>query len=479
MSNNIKQEKDFFLKIQRGLSNDFVRIDKSFVPELTSNNLNRFYDDDTLCWFARLKINNHNTVYYFGDNIEDKENIIPKLILKYNSDPNKSTLKLNKNKLFIKIKDFDNDYIINLNKELKKISNQLSIASNSKLKKKGIYYLIFDEINSNFLRNVEKLIKLIDFEVNFEKNYLLLNHDENLNEEYNENVFTDNNSNSDKPKINNYEKFMYSEDYYTINKENIDIEYRSKLTIFKQNLKIIKFIKYLKELPFKQEFITAIIEYLFKIDENEDYFLNDTFYKYNLSFDEVMKLFYNVLNECKNLDQSKLFLAFSIFKQKVIEKLTMYHSKINIPIDNTDYNEIFDEDISNYIFNEVDLSDFEVPIKNNIDINVPAETHLETSKNISLNENQQNIFDKILKLKETPKFKFYLIPSYGISDHDLTDILNEIKKDISENQFNQNNSLEDNFEEYIKNFVSNNDANSVKKYFENYLGSSEFNELLN
>ena len=481
MSNKIKQEKDFFSKIQKDLSNDYIRIDKSFVPKLVSNKLNRFYDDNTLCWFARLKINDDNTIYYFGDNIEDKENVIPKLILKFNSESNKSTIKFNKNKLFVLIKDSDNDFMINLNKKLKEISDELSIASTSKLKKNGIYYLIFDEIN-NFLINVEKLIKVIDFDVNLDKNYLLINHEEILNDEYNENTVSDNNLKSDDSIINNYAAVNDSDDFYGTNKgpmeENFDEEYRSKLFIFKQNLKIIKFIKNLNELSFKQEFKIAIIDYLFKTDENGDYFLNNSFYKYNIPFDEVMKLFYKVLDECDDLDQSRLFISFSLFKQKVIEKLTRYYSKINIPTDNIKYNEIFKEDISNYIFKEAELSNSEVIVKNNPDVNSPAEIRIETS-DISLNEDQQEIFDKFLKLKETPKFKFYLIPSYGISDGDLTDILNDIKKDLSNNQFNENDSIEDAFEYYIKNFVASSNSNSVKRYLENYLGSTEFNELLN
>ena len=46
MGDLIKKEKELFLSLQNNYSNDYIRINKSFVPKLHSNKLNRFYSEE-------------------------------------------------------------------------------------------------------------------------------------------------------------------------------------------------------------------------------------------------------------------------------------------------------------------------------------------------------------------------------------------------------------------------------------------------
>ena len=104
MQDLIKKEKKLFSTLQYNLLNDFIRIDKSFIPNLVSNKLNRFYSEENSFWFARLKIKDTKTIYYFGSD-DDNENLIkPDLILNFNAESKFSPIKFFKDTVAIRAK---------------------------------------------------------------------------------------------------------------------------------------------------------------------------------------------------------------------------------------------------------------------------------------------------------------------------------------------------------------------------------------
>ena len=480
----IKREKDFFSKIQADLSNDFIRLNKSFVPKRLSNKVNRFYMEDNSFWFARLKINDGNVLYYFGRKIEDNDNVIPELILKFNSDSNKSSIRFNKNKFLVRIKHSDNDYIINLKKHLKEISNELSIVTNDNLKKKGFYYLVFN--NSNFLNNLKKVLDLVKFNVNFEKNYLTINQDENnsLNKVIQDNtvksevnISNENFSSSISKNSEGMDDLIDNKDLsveknLSLSKNNtigFKNEKSSHLTILKRNTKIFKCVKFINNLDLDIELKNNMTDYLFIKNQENNYNLSDNMLKFSIPFDETMSLIYDILKDCENSINTNHLVTFNTFRKRITISIKRYYAKIEFPDENKEYNELFKDEISNYLLEHFNDSNTK---------NVENQVNIEKNER-ELKNNPEVLFEKFLKLKETPKFKFNLIPLYNISDDDLIIILDTIKRDIMDNKLNDEMSVENIFEEYIKNQDSINKFNSLMEQFTEYVSGNEFDELLN
>lgn len=383
MDDLIKDEKKLFSSLKNGLLNDYIKIDKSFIPKPNGNKLNRFYSEDNSFWFARLKIKDKKTIYYFGFDDGGNENVKPDLILKFNAESSLSPIKFVKNKVAILTKLKNN----NLN-YAKKLSKNFKIY-----KKEDFYFFILSEIESTDIFDKIKLfVELIDFDIDLKSNYIIIN-DEIPNTEF-----------------------------YPVTPKDI----------LKNNIQIIKIISFLKNSLLNDEFIDLIINFLFVIDENQNYTANSKIIEYYVPINDYLTF---ILNHFKNYEQYlglDVYEAFNLFKEN-------FYKEFN-------WNNIF--------------SSQEIYFENG-----------------SLNDNN-DLFNDFLILKDTPKIKFHLIPSYGLSDEDISNIFDNIKIDIDNGIINSDDEPELIIERYIEQYISENNSKEIIKYYEKFIESDSYNELL-
>ena len=384
MDDLIKSEKKLFSSLKNGLQNDYISIDKSFVPKLNSNKLNRFYSEDTSFWFARLKIKDEKTIYYFGLNNEEYETVKPDLILKFNAESSLSPIKFVKDKVAIltKLKHNNLDYA-------KKLSKNFKIS-----RKEDFYFFILGEIESDdILNNIMLFIETIDYNVDFKNNYLIIN--------------------DEIPKL--------------------DLNNNSPFDVLKNNVQIMKIINYLKTTPLNKELIDLIINYLFVMDKNQNYTVNNKVISYSFSINKYFGFISNYFKDYEQYLDLDVNDAFELFKQNYFKEVSEIDNIFNIQ--------------------EIFYSDFL--------------------------DDKDNLFNEYLLLKDSPKIKFHLIPSYGLSDEDLTNIFNNIKKDIDNEIITENDDLDLIIEYYFEQYVSDNNSKEIIKYYNEFVNSDSYNELLN
>ena len=383
MDDLIKSEKKLFSSLKNGLQNDYISIDKSFVPKLNSNKLNRFYSEDTSFWFARLKIKDEKTIYYFGLNNEEYETVKPDLILKFNAESSLSPIKFVKDKVAIltKLKHNNLDYA-------KKLSKNFKIS-----RKEDFYFFILGEIESDdILNNIMLFIETIDYNVDFKNNYLIIN--------------------DEIPKL--------------------DLNNNSPFDVLKNNVQIMKIINYLKTTPLNKELIDLIINYLFVMDKNQNYTVNNKVISYSFSINKYFGFISNYFKDYEQYLDLDVNDAFELFKQNYFKKVS--------ELDNI------------FTTQKILYSDFL--------------------------DDKDTLFNEYLLLKDSPKIKFHLIPSYGLSDEDLTNIFNNIKKDIDNEIITENDDLDLIIEYYFEQYVSDNNSKEIIKYFNEFVNSDSYNELL-
>ena len=418
MKNIVKNDKRLFSLLQEGLSNDYIILDKSFIPTLQSNNLNRFLNKDNGFWFSRLKIKDGNSIYYFGHDDSTTNNVKPELILSCNE---KSSIRFIKNKVAIltKLKNNNEDII-------KSFSKYFSIRTNDKLKEKGLYFFMLGETSNEIHNNLQLFIQHVDYDLDYENNYLLI---------------------TDNLQLNN--DLQITEPQLTID---------SHLEILKINLEILKIKKFIRNTTLNPKFIDSIFDYLFIIDENSDYNLNQTIFDSEIPFNESISIIYNLFKDYDEYLILDFEESLEYFKQNLLNEIEVYLDKIKKPNYIPDVDKIFSiDDTAN--------------IKEKIDYDT-------SSENIILNESKNTLYQKYLSLKDTPKIKFYLIPSLGVSREDLVNIYKDIKINIFYDNIVEENEEDIILEEYIRNYVSRNNSNELLKYFDEFISSEYYNELL-
>lgn len=250
------KEKEFFSYLQKQFpKNNYIKLDSKFIPNKTSNNLNRFYDS---IWFSRLKLPDNNNIYYFGLISEDNDLISPKIILKFNKELSKSTIRFSKDHVLLLIKLFKDSNYFNL------LNNNLKIVYATKNKSSGLFYIDIGKIGSQkLINNIRFLINTFDFDLNINKPALIIS---NLNNDFSD--FTQKN-NSD-----------------------------GLLEILKFNLKVIEIKDIIYKLDFDRDTLKWIDEYLFTVNEKKDY-------SFNKSFDKPdNEIFIILKNSLSNLDSN-------------------------------------------------------------------------------------------------------------------------------------------------------------------------------
>ena len=382
MANLIKNEKEFFSLLKKGLENDFIRIDNNYVPKPYSNQLNRFYSKDNTFWFARLKIKDSKTIYYFGLKNNDVDVIKPDLILKFNAESSLSPIKFINNQFVILTKFRHNNHDF-----------ARALVKNFKISKKdNFYFFVLGEIGSkNILNNLKLFIKLVDYEGNFKDNYLIINDDVPKNLSFNE-----------KNSFNN----------------------------LKNNVEILIIINYMYNHSFNQKLIDCLIDYLFVLDEDYNYKFNEKNFKHDIPINKYVNFILDYFkNNFENLDE----------------------------------------------YSENDFKLFKENLENNFDKLVENKS----ISSISIKGNEfEELYNQYLLLKDHPKVKFHLIPSYGISQEDLDIIFSELKEDIFNGIITKDDDKDYVIEDYFKKYMIKNNSKEIFKYYEEYLHGELFNELL-
>lgn len=382
MANLIKNEKEFFSLLKKGLENDFIRIDNNYVPKPYSNQLNRFYSKDNTFWFARLKIKDSKTIYYFGLKNNDIDVIKPDLILKFNAESSLSPIKFINNQFVILTKFRHNNHDF-----------ARALVKNFKISKKdNFYFFVLGEIGSkNILNNLKLFIKLVDYEGNFKDNYLIINDDVPKNLSFNE-----------KNSFNN----------------------------LKNNVEILIIINYMHNHSFNQKLIDCLIDYLFVLDEDYNYKFNEKNFKHDIPINKYVNFILDYFkNNFENLDE----------------------------------------------YSENDFKLFKENLENNFDKLVENKS----ISSISIKGNEfEELYNQYLLLKDHPKVKFHLIPSYGISQDDLDTIFSKLKEDIYNGIITKENDIDQVIEDYFKKYLLNNNSKEIIKYYEEYLNGESFKELI-
>ena len=163
-------EKQFFSNLSGQFpKNDFIELDSLFIPKKASNKLNRFHNDSI--WFSRLKKSDKNSIYFFGLNEEiSSNNLSPSLILRYDSTPNKSTIRFSKNNnVLLLIKVSKNSIFFKI------LIKRFKISYATKNKESNIYYLDIGNYKSReLIDNIKFLLYSFEFKLDLNKKEIMI-----------------------------------------------------------------------------------------------------------------------------------------------------------------------------------------------------------------------------------------------------------------------------------------------------------------
>ena len=413
MGDLIKKEKELFLSLQNNYSNDYIRINKSFVPKLHSNKLNRFYSEEDSFWFARLKIKDTKIIYYFGSNIEDVTSIEPDLILKFDGESVLSPIKFFKDKVAIlaKLRNNNEDY-------LKSLSNNFKIS-----KKKDFYFFSLGVLGSNeIINNIKLFTELFDYDIDYNEKYLIIND----------------------PLFENFNNL--NQDLFTL----------------KNNVEIFNIIEFVRKTFLNQKLIDSIISYLFVEDKNHDYSLNKNLFKYQLPISIYFNFIWEYIKDYDKYLELDVDNAIKLFKENFNEEISNYenillnHKFYENGAENND-NELLNEYLQlletpkvkfhlvpSYGIDDEDFTQISMNIKNDIiegiitndnDPNLVIENYFKNYISI-VNSNEILIyFNEYVKGE---LFKELLVKYNNLNQNDVEDIKNKIKIDIEKENLNEN-----------------------------------------
>lgn len=153
-------EKKFFESLKNHFpKNDYVKLNYFIIPKSHSCNLNRFYRPSDAFWFSRLKVNNSETIYYFGFGLEKENELNPKLILRSNQDIEKSGFKFLEDNVYCLTK-------VKMNSETFNELNRNFTVKCATKSKESILCIVLGNVDSKkFIENIKLLSTILD---NFE-----------------------------------------------------------------------------------------------------------------------------------------------------------------------------------------------------------------------------------------------------------------------------------------------------------------------
>ena len=98
-----------------------------------------------------------------------------------------------------------------------------------------------------------------------------------------------------------------------------------QLDVIKFNIEVLKFKNFINEKNFSKTIKGDLIDYLFKLDENNDFHLNDSLIKHTFSKYDALNVIVDYLNELNGIDN------FDLFKEGLNNKLDEAYFKMEFP----------------------------------------------------------------------------------------------------------------------------------------------------
>lgn len=166
------QEASFFKNLLHLLQrNEYIRLKHDIMPKPHDSKVKQNYKNNFLIWFLRMCLNNDEKIYYFGLKETEKFKKYkpkPKLILKFNNNPEKSSIKISKNNsVSFLIKIDPKSHIYNKIREKFVISRPIN---NEEYFKDNYYYVKVGHLTSKkIIKNIKKLCELVDNSSDFNK----------------------------------------------------------------------------------------------------------------------------------------------------------------------------------------------------------------------------------------------------------------------------------------------------------------------
>ena len=181
------------------------------------------------------------------------------------------------------------------------------------------------------------------------------------------------------------------------------------LNILKLNLEIIKVKNHINQIKIEEDVRNQIEEYLFYIDKNDDFKLNEELLRYNFSLYEILEILQDYL---LNITPT---ISFNSFKDNFNKKLD--ENYINITWPKTEYQPIF-KNLDDY--NLIDL-DFDNKDIDKIVSLIKLDNFIQES-------NDSDLIEDFNEFKLLPIFKFI---SNDLSDYEKSKLMNRIEMDIN------------------------------------------------
>ena len=181
------------------------------------------------------------------------------------------------------------------------------------------------------------------------------------------------------------------------------------LNILKLNLEIIKVKNHINQIKIEEDVRNQIEEYLFYIDKNDDFKLNEELLRYNFSLYEILEILQDYL---LNITPT---ISFNSFKENFNKKLDEYF--INITWPKNEYQPLF-KNLDDY--NLIDL-DFDNKDIDKIVSLIKLDNFIQES-------NDSDLIEDFNEFKLLPIFKFI---SNDLSDYEKSKLMNRIEMDIN------------------------------------------------
>lgn len=181
------------------------------------------------------------------------------------------------------------------------------------------------------------------------------------------------------------------------------------LNILKLNLEIIKAKNHINQIIIGEDVRNQIESYLFYIDKNDDFKLNEELLNYNFSQYEILEILQEYL---VNMNPD---ITFNLFKDNFNKKLDAYF--INLSWPKTDFQSIF-KNLEDY-----NIIDFEFDNKD-----VDKIVSIIKTDNFIQESNDGNLIEDLNEFKILPIFKFI---STDLSDYEKSILMDRIETDIT------------------------------------------------
>ncbi|MBE6507903.1 MAG: hypothetical protein E7Z77_00665 [Methanobrevibacter sp.] len=222
----------------------------------------------------------------------------------------------------------------------------------------------------------------------------------------------------------------------------------------KFNLKIFKIKNLINELEIDNNLKSQINNYLFYLNENGNYAINEDLYCYNFSENDMLHILEGFLeNLSYNLD-------FNLFKQKFNKELT--NSFVNIEIEDNEELVLFEN-----------LSEFDVkPIECSEDTINTLISKIEND-NFNQTSDNPNLLIEFKQFKESPIFKYI---SNDFTDYEMFKLMEKIEKDIYSD--NINGEISDIVEYYLNEYSFIKKQYVLNNFLNRFIQSHSFERLV-